>query len=144
MEPKDVAGWLAERHAGMVFVADDLAAWLIFILADAGRKKLIKFVLGANQDRALRRAATDAVNLTASELCSEGSEQADELAMVVSQVFGEPVLMPVVVEYWATGLTWGYGIGMIGIRVCHAGLPAAGDRAVLAGAAGPVVVGQGR
>lgn len=35
-----LAVWLAERHAGMVFVADDLAAWLIGLLADAGRKKL--------------------------------------------------------------------------------------------------------
>src|ERR1039457_4716440 len=52
-------------------------------------------------------------------------------------------LKPVVVEYWAAGLTWAYGIGMISTRVCRAGLPAAGDRAVLARAAGPVLVGQG-
>jgi len=45
-------------------------------------------------------------------------------------------LIPVVVEYWAAGLTWGYGTDMIGTRVCRAGLPAAGDRAVLARAAG--------
>ena len=32
---------------------------------------------------------------------------------------------------------------MIGTHVCRAGLPAAGDRAVLAGAAGPVLIGQG-
>jgi hypothetical protein len=42
-----------------------------------------------------------------------------------------------VVEYWAAGLTWGYGTDMIGTHVCRAGLPAAGDRAVLARAAGP-------
>jgi hypothetical protein len=35
-------------------------------------------------------------------------------------------------------LTWGYGADMISTHVCHAGLPAAGDHAVLAGAAGPV------
>src|SRR5690349_23297513 len=51
---------------------------------------------------------------------------------------------PVVVEYWAVGLTWAYGVGMIGTRVCRAGLPAADDHAVLARAAGPVLVGQGR
>jgi len=51
---------------------------------------------------------------------------------------------PVVVECWAASLTWGYGVGMIGIHVCRAGVPAAGDRAVLARAAGPVLVGQGR
>ena len=52
--------------------------------------------------------------------------------------------MPVVVEYWASGLTWGYGADMIGIHACCTGLPAAGNRAVLARAAGPVLVGQGR
>lgn len=36
------------------------------------------------------------------------------------------------------GLTWDYGVGMIGTRVCRAGLPAAGDGGVLARAAGPV------
>src|ERR1700751_920960 len=41
-------------------------------------------------------------------------------------------------------LTWAYGVGMIGTHMCRAGLPAAGDRAVLARAAGPVLVGQGR
>jgi putative transposase len=50
--------------------------------------------------------------------------------------------MPVVVEYRAAGLTWGYGTDMIGTHVCCAGVPAAGDRAVLAGAAGPVLVGK--
>jgi tetratricopeptide (TPR) repeat protein len=88
-----LAKCMPQRHAGMVFVADDLAAWLISVLADAGRKKLIKFVLGTDQDRALRRAATDALKLTASELRPESSERAEELALVVSQVFGEPALM---------------------------------------------------
>jgi hypothetical protein len=31
--------------------------------------------------------------------------------------------MPVVVEYWAAGLTWGYGTDMIGTHVCRAGVP---------------------
>jgi hypothetical protein len=38
----------------------------------------------------------------------------------------------------------GHGTDMISTHVCRAGVPAAGDRAVLARAAGPVVVGQGR
>ena len=41
----------------MVFVADDLGAWLVGLLADAGRKKLITVVLGSEQERALRQAA---------------------------------------------------------------------------------------
>ena len=39
----------------MVFVADDLGAWLTGLLADAGRRKLTTVVLGTDQERALRR-----------------------------------------------------------------------------------------
>ena len=79
------------RDAGMVFVAEDLAAWLVGVLADAARRRLTAWVLASDQERALRRAATAAVQLTAAELRPDGGEQAEELAMVVSQVFGEPV-----------------------------------------------------
>ncbi len=41
----------------MVFVVDDLAAWLIALLADAGRKKLTTLLLGDAQQRALQQAA---------------------------------------------------------------------------------------
>jgi YVTN family beta-propeller protein len=73
-----------------VFVADDLGAWLVGLLAEAGRKRLTSVVLGSDQDRALRRAATAAVQLTVRELRPEGGERAEELAMVITQVFGEP------------------------------------------------------
>ena len=75
----------------MVFVADDLGAWLVGLLADAGRKKLTTWVLGSDQERALRQAATAAIELTAAQLAPSGGEQAEQLAMVVSEVFGEPV-----------------------------------------------------
>jgi DNA-binding GntR family transcriptional regulator len=75
----------------MVFVADDLAGWLIGLLADAGRKKLTSLVLGSEQERALRAAATAAVQLTAGELRPGDTEQAEHVALVISQVFGEPV-----------------------------------------------------
>jgi hypothetical protein len=42
----------------MAFVADDLGAWLIALLADVGRRKLTTSVLGTEQQRALRQAAT--------------------------------------------------------------------------------------
>ena len=45
----------------MVFVADDLGAWLVFVLAEAGRKKPTTLVLGSDQERALRQAAAAAV-----------------------------------------------------------------------------------
>ena len=47
--------------ASVVFVADDLGAWLVGLVADAGRKKLTALVLGSDQERALRKAATAAV-----------------------------------------------------------------------------------
>ena len=75
----------------MVFVADDLAAWLTGVLADAGRKKLTTLVLGSEQERALRSAATAAVQRTAEELQPGDDERAEQLAMVVGEVFGEPV-----------------------------------------------------
>ena len=36
-----------------MFVADDLGAWLIGLLADIGRKKLTAVILGSEQERAL-------------------------------------------------------------------------------------------
>jgi hypothetical protein len=73
-----------------MFVADDLAAWLVGLLADAGRKKLTTLVLGSDQERALRQAATAAIESTAAELDPSGGDRARQLAMVVSEVFGEP------------------------------------------------------
>jgi hypothetical protein len=71
----------------VVFVADDLGAWLVGLLADAGRKKLTTLVLGSDQERALRRASAAAVQLTAEQLAPPGNKQADQLAMVVGEVF---------------------------------------------------------
>jgi hypothetical protein len=71
----------------VVFVADDLGAWLAGLLADAGRKKLTAFVLGSDQERALRSAAAAAVQRTASEL---RPGDAEHVAMVISQVFKAP------------------------------------------------------
>jgi hypothetical protein len=47
-------------------------------------------VLGTDQERALRQAATTAVQLTAAQLDAEGN-RANQLAMVISQVFSEPI-----------------------------------------------------
>jgi hypothetical protein len=73
----------------VVFVADDLAAWLVGLLADAARKKLTALALGSDQERALRKAATVAVQDTAAEM-SSSVEQAGQFAMVISEVFREP------------------------------------------------------
>jgi HEAT repeat protein len=78
----------------VVFVADDLGAWIVGLLADAGRRRLTMVVLGTDQERALRQAATAAVQLTANELRPGDDGQAQYLAMVVSQVFCEPAPGP--------------------------------------------------
>jgi predicted negative regulator of RcsB-dependent stress response len=74
----------------VVFVADDLGAWLVGLLADATRKKLTALMLGSDQERALRKAATAAVQDIAAEM-SPSVAQAGQLAMVISEVFREPM-----------------------------------------------------
>lgn len=93
---------MAERHkrrdSGMVFVADDLAAWLIAALADSGRKRLAALILGTEQQRALRKAAATAVRRTAADLRPDDAEQAEHLAMVIDQVFNTEAPSPVMTE----------------------------------------------
>lgn len=79
------------QNGDVPWVADDLGAWLVGLLADAGRKKLTTLILGTEQERVLRSAATAAVQRTAEELRPGDEAQAGQLAMVVSEVFGEPV-----------------------------------------------------
>jgi Tetratricopeptide repeat len=70
----------------VVFIVDDLLGWLVGLVADAGRKKLVTLVLGSDQERALRQATVAAVEATAAQLAPSG-EQADQLAMAVGKVF---------------------------------------------------------
>jgi tetratricopeptide (TPR) repeat protein len=79
------------QTAGVVFVADAFGAWLVEQLADAGRKKLTELVLGSEQERALRRAADAAVRATAVEMSGSGGEHAGQVAMVIGEVFRDPV-----------------------------------------------------
>jgi hypothetical protein len=76
----------------VVFIADDLGAWLVGLVADAGRRRVTDWVLGSEQERALRQAVTAALQGTAAELRPGSSEAAEYLAMAISEVFGEPVL----------------------------------------------------
>ena len=64
----------------MTFVADDLAAWLIGLVADAGRRKLTSVILGTEQERAMRAVATAAVGSAAQDICSGDDERADHMA----------------------------------------------------------------
>ena len=69
-----------------MFIVDDLLAWLVGLVADAGRKKLVTLVLGSDHERALRSAVEAAVAATAAQLAPPG-EQADQLAVTVGEVF---------------------------------------------------------
>lgn len=73
-----------------MLVADDLGAWLVALLADAARRQLTTFIRGSEFDRALRQAATDAVQAAAHELRPGDAGQAGDLARVISEVFAAP------------------------------------------------------
>jgi hypothetical protein len=74
----------------VVFVVDDLGAWLVGLLADASLKKLTALVLGSDQDRALRQAAKAAIARTAEQLAPSDGEQAQQLATAIGKVFRDP------------------------------------------------------
>ena len=67
----------------MVFVADDLGAWLVGLLADAARRRLTTWVLGSEQERALRQAANAAVQQTLDQFSPAGDEQARQLTTAI-------------------------------------------------------------
>lgn len=73
----------------MSFIADDLGAWLIAVLADVGRKKVTDLVFGTEQERALRQVAAAAITIAAEELQAADVVRAKDLAMVINEVFGE-------------------------------------------------------
>jgi len=79
----------------VAFVADDLGAWLVGLFADAGRRKLVPFVLGDEQVRALHQACRAALTATAAELRPDDAATWDEVAMVVGEVFKTPAPQPV-------------------------------------------------
>ena len=60
--------------------------WLVGLVADTGRKRLISRMLGTDQERALRPAVEAAVAATAAQLAAPG-EQAGQLAMAIGEVF---------------------------------------------------------
>src|SRR5580693_4353732 len=81
-------------NGGVAFIADDLGAWLVGLLADAGRRKLVTFVLGDEQVRALYQACRVALAATAAELRPGDAAAADEVVMVVGEVFTTPAPQP--------------------------------------------------
>jgi tetratricopeptide (TPR) repeat protein len=86
---------LGDWEAGdVVFVADDLTAWLVGLLADAGRRKLSALILGTDQERALRSAATAALWSTAAGLRPDDEREAELIALVISEIFDPSAVAP--------------------------------------------------
>ena len=80
---------------GMVFIAEAFGGWLIGQVADAGRERLGRWLLGGEQERALQQAATAAIHATAWRLrpkaaTADDVQGADHLARVIDQVFQQP------------------------------------------------------
>ena len=67
------------------------ATWLLEQVADAGRSRLFAFLLGTEQERALRSAAADAIRSTAERFGSADAARMGELARVIDQVFAARV-----------------------------------------------------
>jgi hypothetical protein len=88
----------------MAFVADDLAAWLVAVLADGARRKLTTLVLGDEVDRALGAAAKAAIMLTATDFCPDDVRHAEHVAAVIDQVFRTPISDGLLVPRHATML----------------------------------------
>jgi len=95
-----------------MFVAEALGQWLVEQLADAGHKKLTELILGSGQERALRQAADAAVLATAEEMSPSDGEQAGQVAMVISEVFRDP--MPDTPLAWPMMLLEGLQAGIAG------------------------------
>jgi hypothetical protein len=96
----------------VVFVADALGQWLVEQLADAGRKKLTELVLGSEQERALRQAATAAIQAAARHCrpgpaAADDPQSADHLSRVIDQVFRQtpaPAEYPTMLEGLEAGV----------------------------------------
>jgi tetratricopeptide (TPR) repeat protein len=76
----------------MVFIAEAFAGWLLGQLADAGREGLGGWLLGSDQERALRQAANAAIHATAREFRpgpapADDAQGSDHLARVIDHVF---------------------------------------------------------
>lgn len=74
-----------------MLVVDDLVGWLVGRLADAGYNRLSTRLRGSEQDRALKRAVTVAVEATAADISRFDDKQAADFAARISGAFGKRV-----------------------------------------------------
>ncbi len=74
----------------MVLVADVLGAWLVGLLADTARRRLTTWVLGTDQERALRQAADAAIQQTLDQFSPAGDEHARQLTTAIRKALKKP------------------------------------------------------
>jgi len=71
----------------VAFATDDLTAWLIGMLADAGRGTLVSLVFGSKLERALSSVTGETVRRTAEEVYPDDPQRAGDVALAITEVF---------------------------------------------------------
>jgi hypothetical protein len=79
----------------MVFVAEAFSGWLAAQFADVARRQLGEWLVGSTQQRALREAATAAIQATSQQLrpdpaATDDVDGAEHLERVIDEVFQQP------------------------------------------------------
>lgn len=87
-----------------MFIADDLGTWLVALVADGARRRLVALVLGDEVERALHSASKAAVEQTAVGLCPDDDDRAGLAASVINEVFKTPMSDAVVLSQQTTVL----------------------------------------
>ena len=72
-------------------IPGDFASWSVAKLADAISVRLVRFVLGPEQERALRQAAKLAVQAVSRDMWPDDAGRAAELEAVINHLFERPV-----------------------------------------------------
>ena len=86
-----MAGRTGARHHGAMAIPGDFASWSVAKLADAISVRLVRFVLGPEQERALRQAAKLAVQAVSRDMWPDDAGRAAELEAVINHLFERPV-----------------------------------------------------
>jgi uncharacterized protein len=73
------------------FVTAAFASWLVEQIADAGRRRLVRLLLGTEQERALNSAADAAIDSTAQHFGHGDLDRVQEMALVIDHVFATRV-----------------------------------------------------
>jgi meso-butanediol dehydrogenase / (S,S)-butanediol dehydrogenase / diacetyl reductase len=82
-----VTGFVGIDTSCMTLVVDDLAGWVVGVIADTAFKQVKTRLLGSDEGRALKQAAAAAVRRTVMDFCPTEGQRAGELAAMVNRAF---------------------------------------------------------